>query len=69
LYDNRFGNSSTAFQSGSINNQINITYVPQAVEDPFVGVFQIVPYSAANLTSIHIFDIKNVTFSVAPLAP
>ena len=65
FYDPRFGNATTALKTGSINNQINITYVPQTPEDPYVGVFRIEPYSEANLTSIHIFDIKNVTFAAA----
>lgn len=40
LYDARYSNSTTAFQTGMINNQINITLVPE-LSDLNGGTFRI----------------------------
>lgn len=65
VYDPRFANATTAFRTGSINNQINITYV-EAMSDPNVGAFRVEPYGATGATSIHIYNIQNVTFAASP---
>ena len=65
MYDPRFANATTAFRTGSINNQINITYV-EAMSDSNVGAFRVEPYGATGATSIHIYNIQNVTFAASP---